>query len=73
MPYMEPLCIGCSKTPDQIEEYVEAAAEEDMTPDEYVRCEEGTYNRANGHFACTPCYIAMGMPSRPYPQTWVAP
>lgn len=66
-----PLCIGCNKTPDQIEEYVEAAADEDMTPSEYVRKEEGTYNRANGHFACTDCYVALGCPSSP--KGWVAP
>ncbi len=69
----KPICIGCNKHPDQIEEYIEAAKDEDMTPDEYVRQEEGTYNRENGHFACTSCYITMGMPAKPYPETWVAP
>lgn len=69
----KPLCIGCGKNPDQIGEYIDAAAEENMTPDEYVRHEEGTYNPVNGHFACTNCYIDMGMPAKPYPETWVAP
>lgn len=59
--------------PDQIEEYIEEAKDEEMTPDEYVRSAEGTYNRANGHFTCTDCYIKMGMPAKPYPETWVAP
>lgn len=68
---MKPICIGCGKTPEQIEEYVEMGKVEDMTPDEFVRGEEGTYNRANGHFACTACYIAMGEPSSP--RGWVAP
>jgi hypothetical protein len=65
------ICIGCGKTPDQIEEYIDAASALDMTPAEYVRSEEGTFNPDNGHFACTGCYIAMGMPSSP--RGWIAP
>jgi hypothetical protein len=42
-----------------------------MTPDDFVREEEGTFNRSNGHFLCTDCYIAAGMPSSP--EGWVAP
>lgn len=30
---MKPICTGCNKHPDQIEEYVEIAADEGMTPD----------------------------------------
>lgn len=37
-------CIGCLKHPDEIDEYIDASAEEDMTPVEYVIQEEGTYN-----------------------------
>ena len=37
----------------------------------YVRRGEGTYNRDNGHFLCTPCYIKAGMPSSP--RGWRAP
>ncbi len=70
---MIPLCIGCDKHPDQIEEFIEAAKEEYITADEYVRTEEGTYNPANGHFLCTDCYIDAGMPSRDYPSKWIAP
>lgn len=66
-----PICTGCNMRPSEIEEYLEAAAVEEMTPDDYVRAEEGTYNRANGHFLCTPCYISAGMPSSP--TGWVAP
>jgi hypothetical protein len=33
-----------------------------------VREEEGTYNPANGHFLCTHCYIAAGMPSLSAPR-----
>jgi hypothetical protein len=66
-----PICIGCHKTPDEIKEYIEMADLEDMTPIQYVRSEEGTYNPKNGHFACTECYIRMGCPSSP--TGWVAP
>ena len=68
---MKPLCIGCGKHPDELKEYVEIAKEEGTTPDEFVRKEEGTYNRENGHFLCTPCYAKAGMPSSP--RGWVAP
>ena len=71
---MKPICIGCKKHPDQIEEYLEAVDDEDdpdLTPDEFVKTEEGTYNKENGHFLCTHCYIAAGMPSSP--RGWIAP
>jgi len=68
------ICIGCKKKPDEIEEYVEAAAEEEMSPDDYVVSEEGTYNSENDHlFLYTDCYIRAGEPSRPFPDKWVAP
>jgi hypothetical protein len=68
---MPTVCIGCRKRPSDIEEYVKAADEFGMTPDIYVKVEEGTFNPENGHFACTDCYIAMGMPSSP--TGWKAP
>lgn len=58
----EPICIGCQKHPDHIGEYIDAAAEEEVTPAEYVRMGEGTYNPRNGHFLCTSCYIKAGQP-----------
>lgn len=66
-----PICTGCKKHPSEIDEYVELALVEETTPDAYVRSEEGTYNRKNGHFLCTGCYIAAGMPSSP--RGWIAP
>lgn len=69
--YPSPICIGCNLRPDQLDEYVDAARVESTTPDGYVRAEEGTYNRANGHFLCTGCYIAAGCPSSR--NGWVAP
>lgn len=66
-----PICTGCNKRPDELEEYIESAADCNMTPDDYVKEEEGTYNPANGHFLCTDCYIKAGMPTA-RPQ-WIAP
>ena len=66
-----PLCVGCNKHPDEIEEYVEIAEIEKMSPDDYVRQEEGTYNHENGHFLCTICYVRAGMPSSP--RGWKTP
>jgi len=68
---MRPFDPYCKRYPDMIPEYVEAAAYDEVTPDEYVRTEEGTYNRENGHFACTECYVNLGMPTAPW--GWYAP
>lgn len=62
LPGRELRCKVCGKAPAEIDEYVDMGKEEDMTPDEYVRCEEGTLNRATGLFYCTLCYIKIGMP-----------
>lgn len=67
----EPICARCGKRPAELEEYVEAAEASDMSPDDYVRAEEGTYNRESGHFLCTPCYCDAGMPSSP--RGWICP
>lgn len=61
----QPICIVCKLPPEKISEYVEAAAEEGITPTAYVRREEGTLNHGNGHFFCTDCYIKIGSPSSP--------
>ena len=66
-----PVCVGCHKTPSELPEYIEAAADEGMDPDDYVRAEEGTYNPDNGHFLCTDCYVDAGCPSGP--RGWRAP
>ncbi len=68
---MEPICTGCNKKPAELEEYIDLAEIEEMSPEEYVQSEEGTYNKSNGHFLCTDCYITAGMPSTP--QGWIAP
>jgi hypothetical protein len=55
-------CCGCDRRPEEIGEYIGMAEEYGLTPDEFVRAEEGTYNRATGHFWCTDCYIRAGTP-----------
>lgn len=66
-------CIECGLTPLELPEYRAAAAENECTPDEFVWREEGTLNRANGHFVCTQCYVDMGMPVNIDGSRWVAP
>ena len=53
---MRPIDPYCERSPSDIPEYVEAAKEEDVTPDQYVVDNEGTFNPKSGHFACTDCY-----------------
>lgn len=65
------VCIGCNKHPRDLEEYQEMAIEEDISPESYVWLYEGTINRKNGHFACTPCYVELGCPVAP--KGWRAP
>lgn len=55
-------CKGCGRTPDEISEYVSIAKCEKMTPEEFVREEEGTFNEKTGLFWCTSCYIKAGEP-----------
>lgn len=71
-----PSCCVCRKRPSEIDEYRDAITAEGMIHesdepvtdadiDQWVRQNEGTYNPANGLFACTDCYIRMGQPSGP--------
>jgi hypothetical protein len=69
----DPICIGCAKRPDEDERYKMCAAEEGITPLEYVVENEGTLNRTNGHYLCDMCYIKMGQPTGGRGQRWVAP
>lgn len=62
----KPVCIGCGKTPDQIFEYQDMAQEYGITPEQYVRAYEGTFNKfEKNKFYCTACYIRAGMPLNP--------
>jgi hypothetical protein len=65
------LCVGCGKSPSELDEYIDMGQVEGMTADEYCWQEEGTLNRENGHFTCTVCYVKAGMPSSP--RGWTAP
>jgi len=67
----DPVCVGCGKKPEEIPEYFKEMTGTDLEPAAYVAQEEGTFNRHNGHFLCTDCYIREGMPSAP--GGWVAP
>jgi hypothetical protein len=66
-----PICVGCNKRPEEINEYKELATEYGISPDAVVLSEEGTYNFENGHFLCTDCYVSAGMPS--LPGGWICP
>lgn len=59
---MELQCKRCGRKPSEIDEYIYCAEENNITPDEYVIKEEGTYNCVTGKFYCTSCYIEAGMP-----------
>lgn len=73
-PLPTPRCNGCGKEPHELECYTELAMEEGLTPEEYVRRNEGTYNPVNGHFMCDDCYLAAGAPAVKWPgPNWIAP
>lgn len=54
-------CGGCLNPPSECGygEY----CEENQSPDDYVKAEEGTYDPLSGWFLCDECYIRMGQPS----------
>lgn len=55
-------CKICGKKPEQISEYITESKLANLTPSEFVRLEEGTYNPTTDLFYCTNCYIKIGMP-----------
>lgn len=54
-----PTCRCCKKKASDLLEYKMAAEEEGngMTPDSYVRENEGTYDEELNSFICTTCYV----------------
>ena len=56
------MCKVCGKAPEEIDEYIDMGNDAEMTPEEFVRQEEGTFNPETGMFYCTECYIKIGMP-----------
>lgn len=65
-------CAVCKRRPEEIAEYVDMAKAERTTPRAFVLAEEGTYNPKDGAFACTDCYIKIGMPVGTRGRRWVA-
>lgn len=55
-------CPYCKQEPHEISKYVEQAEMYGITPEEFVRTEEGTYSQPHNVFTCTSCYIKIGMP-----------
>lgn len=68
-------CCYCGKKPEEIEEYIAYAKDDECTPLEFVVNNEGTYNSETGEFACTHCYIEHGMPlgKAPFTNVQVTP
>ena len=64
-------CVVCGKQPSEIDEYVVLAKQEKITPDRFVRGDEGTYNRFDDIFCCTECYCRIGMPSGVAQHDWI--
>lgn len=61
---VSPTCIGCKKKAEEIKSVRFFANEYGMTPDEFIREHEGTYNRfKENKFYCETCYIKAGMPT----------
>lgn len=52
-----PRCSSCGRKCTEIQEYIDFALVENITPESYVRTNEGTYNRKNNTFVCTSCYF----------------
>lgn len=50
-------CKGCGRRPDEIREYILEAEHHNMSPDQFVRENEGTYDPTDGSFLCTACYF----------------
>lgn len=66
----DPHCGGCLQRPEQCDygEY----CEEGQHPNDYVRSDEGTYDRESGWFLCDVCYIKMGQPTAEQGSRWTA-
>lgn len=67
-------CHYCGQTAEAIGEYQELAEQDGYSSvEEYVKHQEGTYNADEDIFCCTSCYLNLGCPSNPFPETnWKA-
>lgn len=61
-PSHKPICKGCGKFPNEIYEYTDMAEALQITPDEYVKEYEDTYDPRLQKFFCTDCWVKAGCP-----------
>lgn len=67
-----PTCFKCGRSCDTIAEFKPGLWNLDnLTPAEYVRTFESTYNPASNHFCCSRCLLAGHGPLEP--KEWKAP
>ena len=57
-------CAVCKKTPVELEEFDESEGKSfsGMTPEEYIKTFDTTYNRELDIFYCNYCYLELGAP-----------
>jgi|ERR1051326_1043887 hypothetical protein len=65
----EPTCFRCGKSAEEFD--YTGYKDDNQTNSDFVRTEDGTYNKDTNRFACDQCYIEIGMPTHPY--GWKAP
>lgn len=56
--HSKPYCPDCKRSCVDIPEVLFFANEEGISPESWIRSEEGTYNPTNEHFLCDTCFIA---------------
>lgn len=76
--HVAPYCPGCKKQAPEIASVQQFATEFGMSPEEFVRVEEGTYNPGNEHFLCDDCFIRIEIAAGrrlagPNDTRWVCP
>ena len=60
----EPSCCLCRVTASNDKDLLWGAADANMNPVEYARTEMGTYSAKTNLYACSSCYIKLGMPTQ---------
>jgi hypothetical protein len=79
-PY-DPMCERLAEDMEYLDTFWADSQEElDSVPPEeyshhrakYIRMNDGTFNKENGHFLCDSCYVKAGMPTGPY-GWWICP
>jgi hypothetical protein len=56
-----PICKICGRKANEIDEYIQAAKNENSTPESIAKG-DGTYNFMTNKFYCTTCYVKIGCP-----------